>query len=253
MDENGSLDKNSPPGRYRSLDENLALDKYRLLDKNRPLDPRFICQLFPSLWDTRPSPYMCLYLDKRVFAYLVLSHIKDMSGGSSQEIPPNSTPLTSAPSQQDVVPSRKPDSPVTPLSIRPPSSSTMDSPHGRLTPPTSQSPGSSQAGESSDKPGDTPTIIQESLPVAFLDEDLNNFRRYFSISSFIEMRLPLEGDRVFEPLVDPSHTEGDLTPGWTAMYIKSLCYGARFPFYPFVNDALIAVNHPPGQIRPLGG
>ncbi|GAA0156435.1 hypothetical protein LIER_13937 [Lithospermum erythrorhizon] len=40
-----------------------------------------------------------------------------------------------------------------PLSVRPPSSTT-DSPHVRLNPPTSQSAGSSQAGVSADKPGD---------------------------------------------------------------------------------------------------
>ncbi|GAA0146338.1 hypothetical protein LIER_06320 [Lithospermum erythrorhizon] len=73
---------------------------------------------------------------------------------------------------------------VEPLSVRPPSSCTTESPHVRLTPPTSQSAGSSQAGESADKPGDIPTIIQDSLLVAFSHEDLSNFRRYFYIPSF---------------------------------------------------------------------
>ncbi|GAA0146327.1 hypothetical protein LIER_06312 [Lithospermum erythrorhizon] len=108
------------------------------------------------------------------------------------------------------------------------------------------------AGQTADNPGDPPTIIQDSLPVAFSDEDLVNFRQYFSIPSSVEMRLPLEGEQVFEPLVDPSQSEGALSPGWTAMYIESLSYGARFPFSPFVDELLVAVNRAPGKIRPTG-
>ncbi|GAA0183103.1 hypothetical protein LIER_30576 [Lithospermum erythrorhizon] len=144
-----------------------------------------------------------------------------MPGDPSEEIPPNSTALASMSSQQNAIPLGRPDSPVTrflvahvvasgfndaeidenqqesdaisakPVSVHPPSSSTADSPQVRLTPPTSQSTGSSQAGESADKPGDTPTIIRDSLPVSFSDENLTNFGRYLSIPSFVEMRLPL--------------------------------------------------------------
>ncbi|GAA0146345.1 hypothetical protein LIER_06326 [Lithospermum erythrorhizon] len=49
----------------------------------------------------------------------------------------------------------------------PPSSSTTESTRVLSTPPLSQIAGSSQAGESADKPGHLPTIIRDSLPVAF--------------------------------------------------------------------------------------
>ncbi|GAA0176180.1 hypothetical protein LIER_29221 [Lithospermum erythrorhizon] len=138
---------------------------------------------------------------------------------------------------------------IEPLSIRCPSSSTTDSSYVRSTPSISQTARSSQAGESADNPGDLPTIIRDSFPVAFSDEDLVHFRQYFSIPSFIKTCLPLEGEQVFEPLVHPSQSEGALSPGWTAVYIESLSYRLRFPFSHFI---IIAVNRAPGQICPTG-
>ncbi|GAA0176532.1 hypothetical protein LIER_29506 [Lithospermum erythrorhizon] len=46
--------------------------------------------------------------------------------------------------------------------------------------------------------------------------------------------------------------EGAFAPGWADMYIESLSYGVHFPFSPFVNDLLIAINRAPGQARPIG-
>ncbi|GAA0157783.1 hypothetical protein LIER_14973 [Lithospermum erythrorhizon] len=62
---------------------------------------------------------------------------------------------------------------VEPLSIRPPLSSTTVSPQVRPTPSASQPV---RASQTADNPGDPPTIIRDSLPVAFSDEDLVNFR-----------------------------------------------------------------------------
>ncbi|GAA0185990.1 hypothetical protein LIER_33278 [Lithospermum erythrorhizon] len=76
--------------------------------------------------------------------------------------------------------------------------------------------------------------------------------QHFSIPSFVEMCLPLEGEQVFELLLDPSQSESALAPAWIAMSTESLSYGARFPFCPFVNDLLIAVNRAQ-QIRPTRG
>ncbi|GAA0152935.1 hypothetical protein LIER_11293 [Lithospermum erythrorhizon] len=70
------MDENSSPNRYRSLEKNRIFDKYRLLDKNRPLKPRFIRQLIPSLWDTRPFLYTCPYLNEKDPAHWVLNPIK---------------------------------------------------------------------------------------------------------------------------------------------------------------------------------
>ncbi|GAA0170252.1 hypothetical protein LIER_24553 [Lithospermum erythrorhizon] len=141
---------------------------------------------------------------------------------------------------------------VEPLSIRHPSNSATNSSQARTTPSSSQTAGPTQADTNADKPGDIPTIIHNSLPVAFSDEDLVNFRQYFSITSTVEMGFPLEGEQMFEPLGDPSHSDGPSAPGWTSMYIKSLSYGARFPFGPFVDELLIAVNRAPRQISPSG-
>ncbi|GAA0168162.1 hypothetical protein LIER_22940 [Lithospermum erythrorhizon] len=80
-------------------------------------------------------------------------------------------------------------------------------------PPTSRA-GASQPGTSSintcDPPLVVPTVIRNSLPVPFSFEDSENFREYFSIPPSVEMRLPVEGDTVFESRVDPSHTEDDV-------------------------------------------
>ncbi|GAA0150747.1 hypothetical protein LIER_09615 [Lithospermum erythrorhizon] len=139
-----------------------------------------------------------------------------------------------------------------PLSVSPPSSSTTESSQARTTPSTSQTDEPVQAGTDDGKSGDIPTIIYNSLPVEFSDKNLVNFRHYFSIHSFVEMRLPLEGEQVADPLVDPSHSDGPLAHGWTAMCIESLSYEARFPFSPFIDELLIAVNRSPRQIYPSG-
>ncbi|GAA0169865.1 hypothetical protein LIER_24248 [Lithospermum erythrorhizon] len=94
---------------------------------------------------------------------------------------------------------------------------TNESPQVHLTHSASQPAGVAQAVENVDKPGDPPTIIQDSLPVAFSYESLVNFRQYFSIPSFIEICLPLEGEKVLEPLVDPTQSDGASAPGWTAI------------------------------------
>ncbi|GAA0148838.1 hypothetical protein LIER_08172 [Lithospermum erythrorhizon] len=111
-----------------------------------------------------------------------------------------------------------------PLSVRPPSSSATESSQARSTPSVPQPVETAQGGTTTNKLGDIHTVIHDSLLVDFSKEDLDNFRRYFSIPSFVEMRFPLEGEQVFEPLVDPSHNEGPLAPGWSAMYIVSLSY-----------------------------
>ncbi|GAA0172775.1 hypothetical protein LIER_26531 [Lithospermum erythrorhizon] len=90
------------------------------------------------------------------------------------------------------------------------------------------------------------------IPPAPQTTDLRNVRQHFFIPSSVEMRLLGDGDRVFEPALDPSCSEGALAPGWTSMYLDLLNYGARFDFYPSVNDLLIAVNRAPRQIRPVG-
>ncbi|GAA0186718.1 hypothetical protein LIER_34006 [Lithospermum erythrorhizon] len=59
-----------------ALEENRICDKYRCLDKDRPLDPRFIVQLIPSLWNSRPSLYTCPYLSERDPTHWVISPIK---------------------------------------------------------------------------------------------------------------------------------------------------------------------------------
>ncbi|GAA0146870.1 hypothetical protein LIER_06718 [Lithospermum erythrorhizon] len=141
---------------------------------------------------------------------------------------------------------------VEPLSVCPPSSSTTESPQVHPTPSVSQFASVAQADENTNKSGDPPTIIRDSLPVAFSKEDLINFKQYFSIPPFVEVRLPLEGEQVFESPIDPSQSESALAMRWTAMYIESLSYGARFPFCPFVNDLLIVVNRAIGKIRPTG-
>ncbi|GAA0155635.1 hypothetical protein LIER_13323 [Lithospermum erythrorhizon] len=64
-----------------------------------------------------------------------------------------------------------------PLAIRPPSSSTTESSQARTNPSTSQTAEPVQGDANAGKSGDTPTIIRESLPVEFSDEDLVNFRR----------------------------------------------------------------------------
>ncbi|GAA0159503.1 hypothetical protein LIER_38883 [Lithospermum erythrorhizon] len=99
-----------------------------------------------------------------------------------------------------------------PLSIRHPSNSATNSSQAHTTPSSSQTAGPTQADTNDDKPGDIPTVIRDSLPVAFSDEDLVNFSQYFSIPSTVEMRIPLEGEQIFEPLVDPSHSDGPLAP-----------------------------------------
>ncbi|GAA0148405.1 hypothetical protein LIER_07858 [Lithospermum erythrorhizon] len=68
----------------------------------------------------------------------------------------------------------------------------------------------------------------------------------------MDMRLPRKGDQVYEPVLDPSATEGPHFPGWTSLYIESMSYGLPFPFSRFVNRLLIAVNRAPGQISPVG-
>ncbi|GAA0186514.1 hypothetical protein LIER_33802 [Lithospermum erythrorhizon] len=121
---------------------------------------------------------------------------------------------------------------------------------------SSQATTTAQTGAAAGNTGDNhiaaPTIIRKSLPVPFTEEDLVNYMQYFSIPSSVEIRLPIEGDQVLEPRVDPSQSEGAFSPGWTSMYIESLSYGCRFPFSPFVIELLVVVNHSLGQIRPTG-
>ncbi|GAA0175529.1 hypothetical protein LIER_41932 [Lithospermum erythrorhizon] len=145
---------------------------------------------------------------------------------------------------------------VEPLAIRRPSSTTTGSSSAQPTNPSSQAAGSAQTGATADKTGDAPTasliLIRDSLLASFSNEDHVNFRQYLSIPSSVDMRLPLEGDQVFEPRVDPSQREGAFARGWTVMYIESLSYGARFPFSPFIDELLLEVNRAPGQLRPIG-
>ncbi|GAA0149556.1 hypothetical protein LIER_08701 [Lithospermum erythrorhizon] len=81
-----------------------------------------------------------------------------------------------------------------PLAIRHPSPSTTASSQARTTPSDSQTAKPIPAGSNTDKSSDTPTIICDSLPMSFLDEDLD-FTQYFSIPSFVEMSLLLKGER----------------------------------------------------------
>ncbi|GAA0183047.1 hypothetical protein LIER_30529 [Lithospermum erythrorhizon] len=90
----------------------------------------------------------------------------------------------------------------------------------------------SQTGGTPIVSGTVPIVIRDPLSVPFSEEKLRGFRRHFSIPSYVQMRLPGEGDQVFEPRIDPSCSEGPHAPGWTSMYIESLNYGARFPFHP---------------------
>ncbi|GAA0142343.1 hypothetical protein LIER_35563 [Lithospermum erythrorhizon] len=84
---------------------------------------------------------------------------------------------------------------VKPLSVRPSSNSATDSSQAHTTPSSSQTAGPTQADTNADKPGDIPIVIRDSLLVAFSDEDLVKFRRYFSIPSSIKMLLLLEGEQ----------------------------------------------------------
>ncbi|GAA0185658.1 hypothetical protein LIER_32946 [Lithospermum erythrorhizon] len=81
-----------------------------------------------------------------------------------------------------------------PLSVRPPSSFTTGSSQAHTT-STSQIAEPVQAGANAGESSDIPSIIRDSLPVEFSDEDLANFRQYFSILSFVDMRFPLEGEQ----------------------------------------------------------
>ncbi|GAA0171693.1 hypothetical protein LIER_25667 [Lithospermum erythrorhizon] len=153
-----------------------------------------------------------------------------MSGGSNPKIPSTSN-------QQEAAPQR-PDSPVmdvarevanrlndednggnpldadvisdVPLSIRHPSNSATNASQARTTPSSLQTAGPTQTDTNADNQGDILTVICDSLPVAFFDEDLVNFRQYFTIPSTVEMRIPVEGEQIFEPLVDPSNRDGPL-------------------------------------------
>ncbi|GAA0154019.1 hypothetical protein LIER_12121 [Lithospermum erythrorhizon] len=82
-----------------------------------------------------------------------------------------------------------------PLSVHPPSSSATESSQARSTPLVPQYAKTAQGGRTANKPGDIPIVIRYSLPVDFSEEDLDNFRQYFSIPSFLEMHLPLEWKR----------------------------------------------------------
>ncbi|GAA0163928.1 hypothetical protein LIER_19682 [Lithospermum erythrorhizon] len=171
-----------------------------------------------------------------------------MSGGSNQE--------TSTSVQQELAPSR-PDSPITDIALdvasrlnegiisgdQQDAEMTSTDPatiHHPLTtrgsssaqPSASQTADPAHPGANRGKSADTPIIIRNSLPVEFSNEDLENFRQYFSIPPVVEMRFPLEGDKVSEPMVYPLWNEGPLAPGWTTMYIESLSYGVCFPFFP---------------------
>ncbi|GAA0138899.1 hypothetical protein LIER_00555 [Lithospermum erythrorhizon] len=143
-----------------------------------------------------------------------------------------------------------------PLSVVHPSSSTTslarDPPNIGVIRPIPQTTFGSQPGKIAKTTSTIPTIIRDSLPVSFSEEDLRNFRQHLSIPSEVEMCLPRDGDQVSKPVVDPSCSEGSFAPRWTTMYIESLNYGARFPFAPFTNDLLIVVNRAPRQRRPVG-
>ncbi|GAA0174043.1 hypothetical protein LIER_27515 [Lithospermum erythrorhizon] len=262
MDENRSLGVNSSPNRYRSLEVNHIFDKYRFLDQNHSLDSRFIRQLFSSLWDTRTFLHTFPYLHERDLPHWVLSPIEDMSSGN------NDAPATNAPSLGPVSTGRS-DPQVTVIDpetlafFRFWTSAGAKVKYGDLVscdfhyPPqptdTSTSPWNSQANVPAQDKGNIPTIIRDSLPVPFTEEHLRNFRGDFSIPSSVDMRLPGEGDQVYEPVLDPAATEAPHYPGWTSLYIESMSYGLRFPFSRFVNGLLVMVNRAPGQIRQWDG
>ncbi|GAA0142314.1 hypothetical protein LIER_03244 [Lithospermum erythrorhizon] len=79
-----------------------------------------------------------------------------------------------------------------PLAVHLPSSYTTESSQARTTSSTPQTPEHVQVDANTGKSGDVPTTIRDSLLVEFSDVNLVNFRQYFSIPSFVEMRLPLE-------------------------------------------------------------
>ncbi|GAA0186524.1 hypothetical protein LIER_33812 [Lithospermum erythrorhizon] len=104
--------------------------------------------------------------------------------------------------------------PVQPLAVRNPETAQLNpssTPSSTPAPPHVHRADASQTGASAGNTGDlppaVPTVVRDSLPVPFSSEDLENVRQYFSVPHSVEMRLPVEGDMVFEPRVDPSQTE----------------------------------------------
>ncbi|GAA0141125.1 hypothetical protein LIER_02340 [Lithospermum erythrorhizon] len=77
---------------------------------------------------------------------------------------------------------------------------------------------------------DAATAIRKALPVNFTVNDLDNFRDHFNIPHTGEMRLPLKGEHIYAPIIDPFNDSG--------------------PDYARVDSN--AVNRAPGQIRPVG-
>ncbi|GAA0159806.1 hypothetical protein LIER_16505 [Lithospermum erythrorhizon] len=147
--------------------------KHSMDDNQRlDLDRFFLRQLTPSMWDTRPYVYKCPYLEKRSPAHWDRS--SPIKGGET------------LPQPLEMI------SPTSSSSI-PPSSSTI---------PLSTE--NYQAGDDVESQGEDSTTIRKLLPVKLTNKDLSNFREYFDIPDSVEIYLPLEGDPIFEPLVDPS-------------------------------------------------
>ncbi|GAA0156144.1 hypothetical protein LIER_38221 [Lithospermum erythrorhizon] len=67
--------------------------------------------------------------------------------------------------------------------------------------------------QAKEKQGKDPTIIKNSLPVSVDQPDLGHLREYFSIPSFVDMRLPSGADQVYRPLVARNVVDGPLSPG----------------------------------------
>ncbi|GAA0185604.1 hypothetical protein LIER_32892 [Lithospermum erythrorhizon] len=230
MTEHNSLNP-AEGDRYRVLDDHRGFDKYRGFDLDQPLESRFMKQLTQSLWNRGPPFRACPYLGKRNPSHWFPSLLSSSASGpsASSHIPfsasssifrgrlysalgaevtvgslrftPFHDPFANMEIPQAVVndlcravhddPSSEPDMTVPGSGIPIALSSTT-------YPPTVGTEGaSSQPAEkaSGDLPPAVPTIFRDSLPVPFSSADLENFRRYFSIPSFVELRLPMEGDK----------------------------------------------------------
>ncbi|GAA0168772.1 hypothetical protein LIER_40633 [Lithospermum erythrorhizon] len=137
-----------------------------------------------------PSRYTCPYLDQRDPAHWVQSPIEDMSSGNTQKSSKDApNPSTSQPST-NINPPRQADPQVTevnqailgqcastesddrePISILPPLNS--NPPESHLESPSAKG---SQTGGTPIVSSIVPTVIRDSLPVLFFEENLRGFR-----------------------------------------------------------------------------
>ncbi|GAA0157003.1 hypothetical protein LIER_38386 [Lithospermum erythrorhizon] len=81
---------------------------------------------------------------------------------------------------------------------------------------------------------------------------LRHIRDHYGVEIVVKVKIPLAGETIDAPLVDPTAGRGDpMVEGYTPICWEFMNYGIRLPASTFINSVLTAIDRAPGQLGPF--